>query len=264
MSDPTDEHLTDYERAIYYYSLPRVTQSVPVGVLVIYAFIVLQTFVAMAYGARTEKTEWIQGGAIAFGICVAVGIGTYLFREFIHEFRERSAQAKARTIPDADSQFDDIPDPFADHVLLRYPIRQSGAELTVYNNHGQPVYTAEVDKAGKKLAVRDHEGKDLFNATLDTSQVSFSFETGNSPSRIAVEANGVSVGKVERKSNFGPANVRIECGSGEPEVYEFRGGGLYRGEALVGRIYEVRQHHYLDIHKQHFRDAILSFFITIG
>lgn len=263
MSDPTQEHLTDYERAIYYYSLPRVTSSVPVGVLVIYALVVLQTFVAMAYGAASEKTIWLQGGGIALGICIAAGIGTYLFREFIHEFRERAAQAKARTIPDADSKFDDIPDPFGDHLLLRYPVRHAGNELTVYNNHGQPVYTAELDSTGKKLRVRDHEGEEVFSATLDTSQVSFSFETG-SPSRIEVEAGGETVGKVERKSNFGPANVRIECGSGTPDVYDFRSGGIYQGEALVGRIYEVRQHHYLDIHKQHFRDAILSFFITIG
>lgn len=264
MSDPTEEHLTDYERAIYYYSLPRVTQAVPVGVLVIYAFILLQTFVAMAYGAATQKSEWIQGGTIALGICVAVGIAMYLSREFIHEFRERAAQARARRIPDADSAFDEIPDPFAEHILLRYPVRQTGDELTVYNNHGQPVYVAEVNKDANELYVKDHDGKVLFRAVLDTSHVSFSFDTGNSPSRIVVDIDGDEVGKVERKSNFGPANVHIDCGGDDAEHYEFRGGGLYHGEALVGRIYEVRQHHYLDIHKQHFRDAILSFLITIG
>lgn len=264
MSDPTEEHLTDYERAIYYYSLPRVMQPVPVGVLVIYAFVFLLTFVAMAYGVAIQSMEWVQGGGIALGICIVAGIGTYLSRDFIHELRERTAQAKARSIPDADSQFDEIPDPFGDHLLLRYPIRDGGAERTIYNNKGQVVYVADIDREGKTLTVKDHQGQEVLSATLDTKQVSFSFETGSSPSRILVEANGEPVGKVQRQSNFGPAHVSIECGSEEPDLYDFRGGGLYSGESLVGRIYEVRQHHYLDVHKNHLRDAILSFFITIG
>jgi hypothetical protein len=263
MNTATEEHLTDYERAIYYYTLPRVSLAVPVGVIFIYVFFVCMTIVAIAYGLSTDHPQWMQGGGVVLGLLIIGGVMTYLSREFMHELQERLALAKAKTMPDADSQFDEIPDPFADHILLRYPIRHRGSKLPLVNNKGNQVYTAELSDNRKTMSVHDHDEKELFQAVLETSQVSFSFETG-SPSRIEVQVSGETVGRVRRKSNFGPAHVTIECLGEVPATYDFQGGGIYFGDELVGRIYEVRQFHYLDIHKKHFRDAILSFFITIG
>lgn len=263
MSNPSTEKLSEYERAIYYYTIPRVTRTVPVGVLVVYVFLNMQTIIAIAYGINTDKTEWVQGGGIVLGILVLGGVVTYLSREFIHELQERRANAIAKTMPDVDSQFDEIPDPFGEHILLRYPARQNAAEIAVTNNKGQNLYSAQFDAGGKSLRVTDHEDTEIFTATLERQVLSFSVETG-SPSRIEVVAGDEPVAKVQRRSNFGPAHVDIECLGGDPQTYEFRGSGIYRDEELVGRIYEVRQYLYLDIQKAHFRDGILSFFVTLS
>lgn len=263
MADDAKEHLSEYERAIYYYTIPRVTHPVPVGVLVLYLFIIIQTIIVIAYGISTAQPQWTQGGTIALALCVVVGVVTFLFRGFVHELRERSATAVAKSMPDADSQFDEIPNPFADHILLRYPVHSGDSQLSITNNKGQTLYTATLGEEGQSVSVIDHEDKPVFNAKLDTHLLSFSFETG-SPSRIEVEVDGTLVARVRRRSNFGPAHVDIECMGGNPQTYEFRGGGIYCDEELVGRIYEVRKYHYLDIRKEHFRDGILGFFITIG
>lgn len=259
----TQEHLTEYERAIYYYTLPRIQTPFPVGVTVLYAFAMLVAGSTIVYGVSTEQPDWLRAGGIGLAFGVVVGVGTFLLRDFQNQLRERSALATAKSMPDADSQFDDIPDPFGEHVLLRYPIRHQGSSLTLEDNKGNSVFIATLSDGGKKLTMSGVEDQPQFTAQLDSRSHSFSFETG-SPSRVKVEKGGVSTATVHRHSNFGPATVDIECHGENARNYQYRGGGLFLGEALVGRIYEVRQYHYLDIEKQHFTDGIMSFFVTIG
>ncbi|HIA48361.1 MAG TPA: hypothetical protein EYN96_10440 [Candidatus Hydrogenedentes bacterium] len=259
----TVEHLTDLERALFYYTLPRVRTPFPTGVTVVYAVAMLLAAGTIVYGVSAGESEWLRAGVTGLIFGGMVGIGSFMLRDFMNQVRERTALASVKGMPDADSHFDDIPDPFGEHVLLRYPIRHTGKTLSLEDNKGETVYVADLGEGGSKLSVSNSAGEALFTATLDSGSHSFSFETG-SPRQLTVEAGGEKVADVRRRSNFGPAKVDIESFGEGAAAYQYRAGGLFLGDALVGRIYEVRQHHYLDVESKHFCDGILSFFVTIG
>ena len=120
-----NDHLSDYERAIFYHTIPRTTSPITVGAVTSYSSLLLVSFIVLAYGLRTDRDEIATWGAVALGIIIVLGIVAFLYHSFLNQFAERKAMAAAEGIPDADSQFDDIPDPFADHVLLRYPLHPS-------------------------------------------------------------------------------------------------------------------------------------------
>jgi hypothetical protein len=259
----TTEHLTDLERALFYYTLPRVRTPFPMGMTVVYAVAMMLAAGTIVYGVASGESEWLRAGKIGLVFGGVVGIGSFMLRDFMNQVRERTVLASAKGTPDADSHFDEIPDPFGEHILLRYPIRHAESTLSLEDNKGRTVYVAEISEGGSKLSVSNAEGEGLFSAKVDSGSQSFSFDTG-SPRRLTVEAGGEKVADLHRHSNFGPATVDIVCyGEGAGE-YQYRSGGLFLGEALVGRIYEVRQHHYLDVEEKHFCDGILGFFVTIG
>jgi hypothetical protein len=259
----TQEHLSDYERAIFYYTLPRTRTPFPTGVTIVYAVAILLAVVTIVFGVGRGEGEWTRAGGLGLGFGVAVGIGAFMLRDFLNQVRERTALASAKGIPDADSQFDDIPDPFGEHVLLRYPIRHKESTLSLEDNKGRPQYLAELEDGGAKLSVAKADGGSYFTAILDSKAHSFSFETGT-PNGLVVEVDGEKKAQIHRHSNFGPANVDIECFGDCAGEFQYRSGGIFRSDELVGRIYEVRQHHYLDIEKQYFCEGILGFFVTIG
>lgn len=259
----TDDYLTDYERAIFYYSMPRLRTPFPLGVTIVYGIVMVLAAATLVYGVATGTSDWLRAGGIGLGIGVVVGGGAFVLRDFMNQVRERAALNSAKGIPDADSQFDDIPDPFAEYVLLRYTIRHSGNRLTVENNKGEELYVSELESGGKILKFSGADGTPLFEATLNASSQSFSSNLG-SPRRIVFEENGETTGEVRRRASLGPSAVEIERHGDVGRSYRFFGGGVYQGETLVGRMYEVRGHRYLDILKVHLSSEILGFFVTIG
>ena len=258
-----DDYLTDYERAIFYYSLPRLRTPFPIGVTIVYGVVMALAAATLVYGVATGEPDWLRAGGIGLGFGVVVGGGAFVLRDFMNQVRERAALKSAKGIPDADSQFDDIPDPFGEHVLLRYPTRHSGNRLSVENNKGEELYVSELESGGAALKFSDADGTPLFEATLGSSSQSFASDRG-SPRRIVFGENGEKTGEMRRRSSLGPSAVEIERQGDNGGTYRFFGGGLYEGEALVGRMYEVRGHRYLDILKSHLSNEILGFFVTIG
>ena len=259
------EHLSDYERAIFYYTLPKITMPFPIGTVVIYGLMLCLALASLLYGISTQNSEWIRSGTI--GLCFGgiVGVVAFLLRDFINQVRQRSALASAKGVPDADSQFEDIPNPFREHSLLRNPIRHDDTTMPLVNNKGKTIYTAQLGPKGKVITLLDESNEQLFQATMEKHSPSFSFEDGGAR-HVSVYRGDEEIAEVIRHTSIRLAEVDIHCqgDNEEKHTYKCLSGGIYLDEVLVGRVYEVRGYHYLDIQKKHLCEGILAFFVTIG
>ena len=59
----TQEHLTDFERAIFYYTLPRLRTPFPVGVTALYAAAMLLAVATIVYGVSTGELHGMRCAA---------------------------------------------------------------------------------------------------------------------------------------------------------------------------------------------------------
>ena len=72
--DMPPEHLTDYERAICYYTLPKITHPVTFGLLAVYVVCIIEALGVLAYGATTHREGITRAGLLAVGGIVAFGV----------------------------------------------------------------------------------------------------------------------------------------------------------------------------------------------
>jgi hypothetical protein len=258
--DNKSERLTEFERAVCYETLPHVARPLTLRVVFAYTAVLLLSFVAMAYGVRTENRDWTTWGAIAFAVVVVAGIIGFLYRALFIAVRQRAALAQAEEMPNVESGFDELPDPFAGHALLRYyRVRDTDAKM-ITANRGETVYTAKrVGSHGWE--VRDPAGEPVVVVEASRPARSFSFDWGM-PSQFRVLRNGEPVAEIERRLTIGPSCVEIR-NLQTGETIEFRDGGIYDGEALVGRIYDIRNYLYLDVRQSRLDDAVLGFYVAM-
>ncbi len=257
------KHLGDYERAIFYYTIPRVTSPVTVRVVVVYSILLVTAFAILAYGIRTERGELVTWGTVALGIIIVLGIVTFLFHAFSNQLAEDKALRAAKNMPDADSAFDDIPDPFSDHLLLSAPRHPDEKQVHVGDKKGRHKYVLPDGRAASTVRVQNADGQELLRLTAKSGGVGFTVSRGT-PSRIAVSAEGNQVGQVRRKFHFGPEKVAVMMtDDGTPDL-EILGGGIFAGKDMVGRVYEVRGNVYLDVQQSYFNDGLLAYFLLMA
>ena len=99
---------------------------------------------------------------------------------------------------------------------------------------------------------------------MERNSSSFSFDSGGAR-HVLVRRGDEEIAEITRHTSIRLAEVDIRCQGDEGERdYKCISGGIYLNEDLVGRVYEVRGFHYIDIEKKHLCEGILAFFITIG
>lgn len=261
----SDEHeqdrLTDFERVICYHTLPSVTSPLTFGIIVAFGVLFLAEAIVGAYGVRVDNETWSHGGAIALGATAALAVVVFIGRAIWNQVNQRAALAEAAGVPDVEFGFDEVPDPFADHVLLRRLLHGTGDEVTLSDDRGNTRYVME--RGAEGWTVRDAEG----NAYLELSQTpgarSFIFSP-NTPSAVQVSRDGAPVVEIRRRFNFGPAAVEM-APIGESDVMAHRaaGGDIFAGDTLVGRVYAIRKYVYLDIQEAHLDAGTLAFLLTM-
>jgi len=259
--DPKDERLTEFERAVCYDTLPQVTRPVTLGAIAVYTLVLIVSFLVMAYGVREDEAAWKTWGAAAFGAVVVIGLVGFTYRAMANAVRRRTALLKAESVPNVESGFDELPDPFAGHALLRY-YRQRGGNKIVTGNRGEIVYTIVSREAGRAWAAQDPAGEAAFRVEAGAPSRSFSFDAGT-PAVLTVVKNGTECARVARRWSLGAGRVEI-AGERQPaKPLVFRSGGLFDGEALVGRIYSIRNYLYLDVKRSYVDDGLLAFYVCM-
>ncbi len=261
LPDPKDERLTEFERAVCYDTLPQVTRPMTLGVIAAYAVVLFVAFVSMAYGIRSNEAAWKSRGAGAFALVVVGGLVGFTYRATANAVRRRAALVEAGEVPNVESGFDELPDPFAGHALLRY-YRQTGGERIVTGNRGETVYTIVPRDSGQAWNAQDPAGEVAFRVEATAPSRSFSFDAGT-PAALSVLRNGAECARVARRWSLGPGRVEISGERQPAKPLVFRSGGLFDGEALVGRIYSIRNYLYLDVKQSYVDDGLLAFYVCM-
>lgn len=261
-AEAQEERLTDYERAICYSTIPRVTHPLAYGLIVAYAMVVLLTLAFMVYGLRSEGSSWERWGTTVFGLTVAVGVVGFTLRAIVNQVYERSALAEAETMPNVESGFDDLPDPFEGNTLLRFRQYHEGDTLDVTDNRGRTVYTAVKSDQGRHWEVRQETDDVPMIISAQKGARSFDFGMGD-PSQFVVEREGVETASLRRRFSLRTVVIEISGQKDGEKDCVFRAGGFYRGKDLLGRIFFIRNYAYLDIRKTALSDGVLALFIAM-
>lgn len=256
------EPLSDYERAVCYYTLPRISNTVTVGLIVVYAICVLEALGAVVYGLMWDNNDVAVVGSWALGGIVVFGVVAFMVRAIVAEVRQRRALAIAKNIPDAVSSIQDIPDPFGDHILLRHPLHQRGDLFPCTDNAGKLVYFVESAPESAWWKVKDPQDKEVLRVHVRGGAGSFSLGEGI-PSRLSVLVGSEEVAQIHRKFSFTTSAIEVECNKPERKAYTIRNEGVYRDKRLVGRIYYLRKSLYLDIEEKELNDALLGLFVVM-
>jgi len=260
--DPKNERLTEFERCVCYDTLPQVTRPVTLGLIALYALLLIASFALMAYGLRTDHPRWELWGPRIFGLIVAVGLVGFTMRAIANSVRKRAALAEAGDMPNVESGFDALPDPFAGHALLRFYRDAKAGPRVVTGNRGEIAYTVIPRESGNAWDVQDPAGERVFRVEAAAPSRSFSFDAPT-PSALRILRGEADSGTVTRRWSLGPGRVEIFGPRQPAKPLIFRNGGIFDGEALVGRIYSIRNYLYLDVKQSYVDDALLSFYFCM-
>ena len=253
------DHLTDYERAVCYYTLPRVVHPISYGIVLAYGVCLLEAAGVLIYGIATQSPAFTRGGAIATVAVVLFGVIVFMIRALLNEVRGRRALLQARGVPDAGAAPADTPNPFAHHILLRRPVGGTG-NIACAEIGGERTYEIQCDRSGWQ--VKEGSTGDTFEVRLLKGAGSFSFDRGT-PRCVAVFRAGKETARVERRPGLPAARTEISRPA-EARRLVVRSLGIYWRGHLVGRVYTLRGWHYLDLDANLFDEGALAYFLTVS
>mgnify|MGYP006279766985 CR=1 FL=1 len=253
-----DHHLTEYERAVCYYTLPRVVRPVTFGLVVAYTVCLVEAVAALLIGLLVESRVWTLAGAFATAAIVLFGLIVFMVRALINEMRQRSALAEARGVPDVLEDNEDFPDPFAGHLLLARPNGARGHLYACTENDSTIRYFVSTGEHGRRWHIRDPQDNEVCTAARARRWTDVGFRT-----RIRVYRGEQLLGRIVREPGLNGPHAHVYDLAGEtPREYVVRDNGIFFEGNLAGRIYALRGACYLDIEQAHFNRALLAHFVS--
>lgn len=262
-ADQAREHLTDYERAVCYYTIPRVVHPVTYGLIAAYALCLSEAIAVLVIGLVINNATWTTAGTVALFAIIVFGLAVFMLRALLNEVRQKRAIAIAHSTPDAADDLGDLPDPFDDHILLVRPQAIAWGKLVpVTSNDDSIAYFLDSapDHGWWKLASAEDE--EIMRVRAAHAPWYLRWLPG-APTRLTVEKDTREVGTITRHLGLTSTYVEVESTADTPVTYHVRAFGIYADEKLVGRIYALREAYYLDLRKDHVNDALLGYFITL-
>jgi hypothetical protein len=260
-STPSRSPITPYERAVCYYTLPKVTHPVTLGLIAIYALCVLEALAAFSYGIASGDMDWTTMGAYSFAGIVGFGLAAFFVRALLNDVRERKALAEARHAPMM-TPAEDLPDPFAEHLLLKHSPHAPASLFECTMHHDTARYTVEAKPSSREWLLRTPDTARQVRVQVLRGVQSFSFSM-NRPALMAVYRDDQEVARIKRHGGLTETQIEITSATLSPKQILVRNRGIYVGGALRGRIYTLRGDDYLDVHRDALNDALLGYFATL-
>jgi hypothetical protein len=254
--------ITQYERAICYYALPRMVSPVTLGLLVAYALCVAEALAALAYGIYAGNEPWARAGLFAFAALVIFGVVVFTGRALLNEVRERRLLAAARGVPDAKAGVLQGADPFAGHVLLRHPLHHEKRHFDCESGDNTTRYHVEQTIARDAWEVTSGDGEAVCTVRVDKWAPSFALTQGN-PWRMTVYVQGEAVAEIRHRYSLGPPRVELRMLQKPDTACQVRGDVVFQGPTPVGRLYRLRGNLYLDVRREALNPVILGYFATL-
>lgn len=256
------DHLSDYERAVCYHTLPRTARPLTLGLIVAYAVCLLEAVAAIGVGVYLERPAWLQIGAICFVGLVLFGVVVFTVRAFLNELRARRALAATHGVPDARESAQDFPDPFADHILLHHPSHTRGTVFSLTDDHESSRYIVEVAPNHTGWRIREADTDQEIRVGVEKGGRSFRFG-GVLPALARVYRDGEAVANLRRPFTLSDLEVEIESTRLSGTPLQLRNRGFFADNRLVGRVYSRRGSCYLDIERAYFNEGVLAYFVTM-
>ncbi len=256
----TSDLPTAYERAVCYYTLPKVTHPVTYGIIAAYAVCLFEAIAALIVGVTMDSRPWTVAGTFALVGIIVLGIAVFTARALMNDVRQRKALATAAKVTaEPEAPDDDIPDPFADHMLLRRALAQPA---TIYECGAQetPLYRVEPGAKRRSWRVVAPDGGEVCRAQAHGGAQSFLFDAWT-PGRVNVHVGDELVAHLEGRFSFTRPRVDISVLFPEERHFTARQQGIYYGHCLIGRIYTLRHSVYLDVNRFFFNEALLAYFV---
>lgn len=255
-----DDCISDYERAVCYFTLPRLIFHLNPILLFIYFVSVIVAFLITFMGLIWANSYLSYGGTIALAIIILYGIIAITGRTLLNELRWRKYLAEAHGSTSQVSL--DLPDPFEDHELYIVPLKDK--QTTLYpcvNREGEILYFIEEKEKGRQWIVKDSLEKEVY--TIRAKHVWFSIVfTSKAPLILKVYHNDKLVAQVKPRFSFFGSAYLVTLFEPKITAYWVLQSGIFLQRELVGRIYQVRKNLYLDVQKPHFNLGILSLLIS--
>jgi hypothetical protein len=256
-----DEHLSDYERAVCYHTLPRVNHPLTLGLIVVYGVCLLEALGAIAIGYYLERPWWLKLGGISLIALIFFGLIVFTIRAFLNELRRRQALAATHGVPDARESAHDLPDPFEDHVLLHHPSHTRGLRFSLSDNRDTSGYEVKAAPHHASWTITDLVSQSELR--VDTVKQGLSFRFGlNLPSLLKATRDGQEVARIRRFISLNETKVDIEVLHPEPRTVQLRNQGFFVDNRLVCLVYFLRGSFYVDIQREYFSDGVLAYFVT--
>ena len=258
------QHLTAYERAVCYYTIPRVTSPLTGGLIIAYAVVLAEAVGLLVYGVVSERdnlTWW--GGALTIG-AIVFGVIAFFVRSLQNAIHERRALAQAALAPDAEAASSDLPDPFAGHMLLRYRRRPGEDSLNIEDNSGKVHYRVESGRHNRHFHITTPDGNAVAEVEGYASRRSFLLDFSGRPGKVRVRRDGDELARAQRRYTLMDPSCDIFVSKPEEIHLVTRRGAIYRNDRLIGRIYTVHQFTYLDIETKSFSDGVLGYFVAMA
>lgn len=260
---PEQEHLTDFERAICYYALPKMVNPITLGVVVAYAVCLLEAAGALAYGLAAGHDTWTMAGTVSLAALVLFGLVVFTGRALVNEVRRRRLMAAARGVPDALRAVPDIPDPFANHVLLSHPTHHPRRHFECHEEGERTHILVDRAPGGAWWRLTTREGAEVCRVKVEQRAQSFALSMGG-PGRLSVYKDDKPIALIRHRFSLAAPHVDIESPPDHlPYTRHIHGDSILFEKRRVGRIYRLRGYLYLDIERAVFDEAILGYFATL-
>lgn len=254
--------LTDFERALCYYSIPRVTSPLSLALIGVYVVCVLEAVGALAYGLLTDQAIWTQAGVIGLAGIVVFGIAAFFVRAVLNRVQEQRVTALAEGVPDASDEDDSVPNPFADHVLLSYGWRDKGRDLEIVDEQGALRYYAHRHAGENRWVIAAADGSETFQAAYSDRPMSFSLGKGF-PRELTILADGEPAARLAQRFSWTVPRMEAQPVDGRGKGFHVERKSIYCDGRLVGRFYYLHGRMYLDVEKDFLGNALLGLFVAL-
>ena len=254
----TPERLSEYERAVCYYALPRTVSPITYGLVIAYAVVLLEAVLFLAW-ATWQNNERLLPWAVASVVgAILLGVVAFLLRAIMNDVRQRRLLAAAQHAPVVAT---DVTPPslLARHRLYTMPTRAK-APFNIADADDQRICTVERTRFGYDLIPPD--GAVPLHLDIRRRSTGFTLTRGK-PANVLVRREEDTVAEVKSRPTLGAPRVNIQCVDTDEAIIA-KGAALYRGDKLVGRIYHLRNTAYLDIEEDACHPGVLAFFVTMA
>lgn len=240
--------LTDLERAVCYYTLPKVSSPITIGLLLAYAICVLEAGGALAYGLLSTNRTWTLAGLYALIGIIILGMAAFTVRAALSDWRRRIALAMARNTPPAE-RCDDIPDPFEHHVLLVRLATCPDPSCYCLTELGEARYRLDTLQKGETWRISDLKENSVYDVHM-----------AHRKKHLHVYRAKQLCASIEEHNTLQAWGAKVFVLIPEQKTYEVSNGCISFTGRLIGRIYTLRDYTYLDVEESHLNIGLLAYF----